>query len=141
MNNHFIDIPLTLVESKSGDYALLDNTDMRILVIATEEIVAQLEIFLGKVVAAVGFEGGKDAVWTDEAIPFHEIIRRKHIRGVLIFGYTPADLSLQIEYMKYQSLTMRGIHLLFADTVTSIMEDQNLKKELWACLREMYGAA
>jgi hypothetical protein len=66
-------------------------------------------------------------------------IHRKYPAEILImFGLTPADLSLPVRFPEYQRQSFDGVQYLAAHPLERLEQDPQGKKQLWACLKALF---
>lgn len=57
---------------------------------------------------------------------------------VIMFGLTPAELSLPVRFPEYQRQSFDGVQYLAAPPLHGLEQDAQGKKQLWACLKAMF---
>jgi hypothetical protein len=71
--------------------------------------------------------------------PDRQQIHKTYPAGILImFGLTPADLSLPVRFPEYQRQSFDGVQYLAAPSLERLEQDPQGKKQLWACLKAMF---
>lgn len=71
-------------------------------------------------------------------IDYMDILKDKLLNQLISFGISLTELNLQIHLIKYQTEKVEGIDMLLADSLSVIEHDQDLKKQLWKCLKDMF---
>jgi DNA polymerase III psi subunit len=72
-------------------------------------------------------------------IDYIDILKDKVLNQLISFGISLTELNLQIHLIKYQMEKIEGIDILLADSLSVLEHDQDLKKQLWKCLKEMFA--
>lgn len=113
-----------------------------LLVVLGESASPELKAFLGKIMGAVGLDLSKDAfvfeVQNGEKFAFAKKIEEQTLQQVILFGVAPGQALLNINAPLYHPFKMSGTSLLFGDQLSAIQADNNLKKLLWGCLKNMF---
>ncbi|MCB0530546.1 MAG: hypothetical protein H6574_06075 [Lewinellaceae bacterium] len=112
------------------------------LIVLKETEGPEYTIFLSKVLLAAGLNLEQDTLLgTFEAgmqLPFLPLAKTKQAESILVFGFTPKQLSLNIECPLYQPVDFYGLRLLFADKVSVLEPDTARKRKLWQALQQMF---
>jgi hypothetical protein len=113
-----------------------------LLVVLGEAAAPELMGFLAKILGAVGFDLSADALTVqlseDQKIGFSKLAKAHAIRHVLCFGVQPPQMQLNFNAPPYHPFTVNEISFLFADQLSSIQANQNLKRPLWEGLKSMF---
>ncbi|MDO1446641.1 hypothetical protein Q0590_10290 [Rhodocytophaga aerolata] len=72
-------------------------------------------------------------------IDYIDMLKDKVLNQLISFGISLTELNLQIHLIKYQVEKIEGIDMLLADSLSVLEYDQDLKKQLWKCLKEMFA--
>jgi DNA polymerase III psi subunit len=70
---------------------------------------------------------------------YMQFMQEKTLNKLISFGISLTELNLQIHLLKYQIEKIEGIDMLLADSLNFLEHDLDAKKQLWKCLREMFG--
>ncbi len=62
----------------------------------------------------------------------------KNTRG-LLFGITPADFGLAVDFPPFQVQALAGVTFLYAPALEGIQQDRALKGQLWTALQRLFG--
>ena len=58
---------------------------------------------------------------------------------VLLFGITPADFGLAINFPEFQVQALAGITYLYAPPLEICQSEKLIKSKLWVCLQRIFG--
>lgn len=87
-----------------------------------------VQAFLERVLQAARVDLAKDTLFAEianQSVPsFALLYRRAAFQTLLVFGFTPADLGLQINWSYYVPIRFRGKTLLFCDSLQVLMEER-----------------
>lgn len=61
------------------------------------------------------------------------------IEKIIVFDILPKRICINSSCMKYDIFGLDQTKLLFADSLNEIKSNKELKKNLWICLKEMFG--
>lgn len=117
------------------------NNEKGIFLLYPEKEAAQLP-FLQKILAAAKLMLEKDVLLlagtpstTFSLSDFREV---QQIHQVIVFGYPPQQIGLQIQIPKYQAHLINGCEYLFVDNLEQIATNDGLKRQLWGALQGMF---
>ena len=79
------------------------------------------------------------SVNSNEYLKLPQIIENKNIDKIIVFGIHPKNLCLNTVFSKYNISHIRDYDVLFADKLVEIQESKELKKNLWICLKDLFG--
>lgn len=133
----FVAPEMPLSELASGGFS------KKIVVCAACELdFAQRKDFLAKIFAAAKLDLGKDAFYAEipggEPIALMRFAKAKDADFVLVFGLHPAQMGISADLKKYQPTLFLGTTLLFADKLSTLEPDKELKMKLWNALKIMF---
>lgn len=98
--------------------------------------------FLAKVLAAANLNLDKDTLFAEippsEPVHFSGVLQHNKPAQVLVFGLSPAQIGLTAAIPPYRPVEFYGSTWLFADALSTLEPDKNLKGQLWACLKQMF---
>jgi DNA polymerase III psi subunit len=57
---------------------------------------------------------------------------------VLLFGVTPQEIDLPINFPEYKILNYRDVQFLTSPSLDLLQNDKALKSKLWACLQQLF---
>ncbi|MEY3367478.1 MAG: hypothetical protein RI973_633 [Bacteroidota bacterium] len=119
------------------------NNRKGLVIVSAEAENPELELFLTKILQAVQLQAAEDTcqisldpnqqLWMSglqEKIPFAQLIS---------FGVPPAKLGYNLLAPPYQPFSFCGKTLLFAHSLSKIMQNPELKKPLWEALKKMFA--
>jgi hypothetical protein len=72
-------------------------------------------------------------------VDYVDFLKDKTLNQLISFGISLTELNLQIHLLKYQIEKVEGITMLLADSLNFLEHDLDAKKQLWKCLKEMFG--
>jgi hypothetical protein len=75
------------------------------------------------------------------AITYTEIEQHLNTGTMLLFGVTPSQLQLPLQFPHYQVQKFNGLVYLAAPALTSIASDKVEKTKLWNCLKQIFSIA
>ncbi len=98
--------------------------------------------FLNKVLLAAGLNLEKDtllaALEAGEQLPVLPLAKTKQAESILVFGFTPKQLGLNLDCPLYQPVNFYGVRFLFADNVSILEPDNGRKRQLWQALQQLF---
>ncbi len=99
--------------------------------------------FLAKILSAVKLDLKTDVLvlgkTPDNDFSFSSFGKEMSIQKAILFGVAPQTLGLQVNPQKYQPFNLNDCLFLFADDLTTISANQQLKKSLWTALKEIFA--
>lgn len=98
--------------------------------------------FLSKILSAVQLEFDKILsleMNKKELFKYPTTIDNNKVDTVIIFGLDPNQLCINFLNTKYNIEKMNDSKFLFADNLSSISANKELKKKLWLSLKELFG--
>jgi len=102
----------------------------------------ELKQLLEKILTAAKFNVAEDVLLLNlpskESFSFTALKGKVEIKEVLLFGVDPKLLGLNFDQAYYQPFEHLNCRYLFADDLSKISTNQQLKGNLWNCLKEMY---
>jgi hypothetical protein len=73
------------------------------------------------------------------ALTYAEIEQELNAGTILLFGVTPLQLQLPLQFPHYQVQKFNGLVYLAAPALTSIAADKAEKTKLWNCLKQIFS--
>jgi hypothetical protein len=144
LKNTFLDYKVVVVpEISQMQLALIGDNNRHILLAYNEDYTEDIEAFLGKIMASVQvnmlsdcliLRGGSDTPLP----PFSQIAMAHTIQKVVLFGFKPLDIGLNVEPRLYTPFTLNGCTFVFANPLSKITTPET-KKALWECLKQIFG--
>ncbi|MEY3242792.1 MAG: hypothetical protein RIR11_4231 [Bacteroidota bacterium] len=99
-------------------------------------------LFLEKMLSAAKLNLMQDTLIVQllgqESVNIMQEIKKRAPEQVLIFGIQPDQLCLHIETKLYQPLFFQNTNFLFADRLTLLESDKNMKTKLWAAMQVVF---
>ncbi len=99
--------------------------------------------FLAKILAAVELDMKEDVIAltsTDkQSFSLSDLSSELSFKRVIVFGFSPQHIGLQVQFQKYQIYTLGGIQYLFADNLELIESTKAKKGLLWGALQQMFA--
>lgn len=121
----------------SGQYA------KKVLLVALDEPEANdNQLFVQKLLQAANIQLASDTFFCllkdSEKLQLGALIKKKQPDQVLIFGVNPAQLSLHIAIKPYQPVIFYETTLLFADKLSVLAPNKDLKTKMWTAMKEIF---
>ncbi|RYY19577.1 MAG: hypothetical protein EOO04_21745 [Chitinophagaceae bacterium] len=130
-------------------YRYLGKNQKRVSVIARykdDPYIPELHLeFLIKILSACKLNLGDVAILNDAngGITIDKLKKELDPRFVLLFAVEPVEIGLPLSFPLLRPQTFDGCNFLTIPAIASLQEDtdpgKNLKKQLWDCLRKMFG--
>lgn len=124
-----------------GQFECKSTENLAILVQSAGKQLPQEQIeLLGKILTAINVDAGNiDLIDIDNFNGLNlPAFRKAGFERVISFGVKPSDLGLHLLARPYSAINWQGIQLLFADSVDQIAQSTDLKKALWAALKQNF---
>lgn len=109
-------------------------------ILLSENLSNQFDDTLGKMLLAV--KESKDDVLIKklpENLSFSALYKATNVRWLMAFGFDPKVLALNINNEKYRVFKLDDCNLLFADKLSDVLSNKNLKLKLWAAQKLMFN--
>lgn len=74
----------------------------------------------------------------NDHISISKMIGKTSAKDVLVFGLTPAQMSLNIKVNKYEWAQFENAQILFSDSLEILKDSKELKNQLWASLKNYF---
>lgn len=118
-----------------------ENSKKTLIVCKT--INEELQAFLAKILAAVKYNIETDiALYNGSnlalAPSFVQFRKTLEFEKFLCFGYSPQQIGLHLQLSAYQKTAWQDCQLLFSQDLSDVMNNVQLKKNLWAALQQMF---
>ena len=98
--------------------------------------------FLSKILAAVQLDMQRDVIalasTNAQSFSLSDVNTDLLIKKVIVFGFMPPHIGLQVQFQKYQLYTIGQIQYLFADSLEVIESTKANKTLLWGALQKMF---
>jgi len=75
------------------------------------------------------------------AITYSELQQQLNTETMLLFGVTPLELQLPLQFPHYQVQKFNGLVYLAAPALATIAADKVEKTKLWNCLKQIFSIA
>lgn len=143
MKNTFLNILHFDVKLPLDDDFFGNNQKNLMIVIADENEKNDDNIaFLSKIIAAIKHDLDNDAIRlfleNDAKMSINSSITHYNSKNVLIFGLGNTQLGIFIQQKKYQPFEVQGVRYLFADSLSEMQIQKELKGALWDALKRMF---
>ena len=112
-----------------------------VVLIDKEELNPESESQLLKIIQSVGRNRNTTSFFHlhgDQGIDIRTLLKRDENSLLISFGIHGSRLGVQIEESKYTLLKMGELSLLFVDSLTSLQQDVNKKRQLWSSLKQYF---
>ncbi len=106
--------------------------------IISTSLTEENQLFLSKIMLAIQLDLNKDIDLYEAQIQYKDLCKDADYTTLLIFGYTPQMLGLNIQINNYQIVKFKHTHLLFAHDLETISTDISKKKLLWQQLQLLF---
>lgn len=122
--------------------AFQKNGEKKLFISLFAEQTKEISDFLEKVFGAVNLDLENDAYLA--FLPpggkywFTPTIRKANSRFAFFFGIQPREACFNLSATLYQPVCLEGITYVFADEVTKIIADRQLKLQLWKALQTIF---
>jgi hypothetical protein len=98
--------------------------------------------FLVKILAAAQVNPEKDALWATvdihTSISVTQLLKLKQPDQILVFGFTPQMLGLQVDIPVYRPTDFYNATWLFAEALSVLEPDKARKGMLWKALQQLF---
>jgi hypothetical protein len=98
--------------------------------------------FLVKILAAAQVNPEKDTLWATvdihTSISLTPVLKLKQPDQILVFGFTPQMLGLQVDIPLYRPTDFYGTTWLFAEALSVLEPDKARKGMLWKSLQQLF---
>ncbi|MCH2044687.1 MAG: hypothetical protein MK212_11265 [Saprospiraceae bacterium] len=136
--------PSTIPSSQKPSYTILGKNKKQLLLLVNSNITEKQIEFLKKILAAINYDIQIDValVKSDEIdrLQFEHLQKELQAKQILFFITLPKQLinHLTQNHVKYKAVSYQGKTLIFADPLQQIAENQQLKKQLWIVLQNVF---
>ncbi len=131
---------------KTAGITFLGNNQKQVTIIATDDSSVYLPDedlnFLMGILAACKLSMADIALVNlakNGAFAYSDIEHQLYAETILLFGVTPLQLQLPLEFPHYQVQKFNGLVYLAAPSLNTIAADKAEKAKLWNCLREIFS--
>jgi hypothetical protein len=73
-----------------------------------------------------------------ESKNYAHIMKSLHPKAVLLFGISPMEIELPVNFPLFQVQSFRNISFLSSPDLNTIEGDKLVKSKLWLCLKQMF---
>ena len=98
--------------------------------------------FLTKLLAACSLHISDVAILNYQhlqAAQFNEILNYFNPKSVLLFGLTPAEFGMPMNFPEFQVQAYKNTVYVSSPSLETIEPDKELKGKLWVCLKKIYN--
>ena len=143
MENTFLDFDFYQTNSATDIAIFGENKKQMMIVIADETEQNDANIaFLEKIIAAIKYDFKQDTIYfflqNDAKLTISELMAKHQIKDLLVFGIGNAQLGIYVHQKKYQPFYIQSVTYLFADNLTEIQGQKELKGALWDALKKVF---
>ena len=143
MENTFLDFDLYQTNSATDIALFGENKKQMMIVIADETEQNDANIaFLEKIIAAIKYDFKQDTIYfflqNEAKLTISELVTKHQIKDLLVFGIANAQLGIYVHQKKYQPFYIQSVTYLFADNLTEIQGQKELKGALWDALKKVF---
>lgn len=136
----FIVPDASLSEKPEGNYA------QKVLILMLKEpAFADWRGFLEKLLGAAKINLANDtllvALQNKEQLSIAPLLKSKQPDQVLVFGIQPDQMGLYLSVEKYQPIFFSNTNFLFADSLSVLEPDKNLKMKMWTAMKTLFKIA
>lgn len=142
MNSQLINFKI-IAKAEIGDILeqCRGNNQKGIFLMYSKEELEQVP-FLSKILAAVQLDLATDVlVLAAKSAPrfsLSDLKQHQTFDKVIIFGFSPSQLGLQLQLQPYQLYTISNTQYLFTDSLETIAASTSLKGQLWKALQLLF---
>jgi len=149
LRGQFMDFSVVhIIEAKDILQKCIGSNQKKLLVVYNEKDESpERTEFLKKILGAAKFDMDEDILLLKltQKEPFSFIsLRTKvadHLGGIdnmLVFGFEPAHFGLNLDMQKYQSFRFYECGFLFADALSVLENEKQLKGALWGGMQKLF---
>jgi hypothetical protein len=139
------DLLFMVPETALADQATGQYAQKVMVIVAAEPAFPGWKDFLEKLLGAAKINLQQDTrlYWIEAGTSFRvaQEIKNKQPEQVLFFGIQPDSMGLHIQVSKYQPLFFCNTTMVFADALSKLEPDRNLKTQMWTALKVMFKIA
>ncbi len=141
LDENFLDFEwINVPEVKNSEIQIEEKTKV-LIVIKDTDLTPNAKILLSKILQAIGIDLATEAVLSllsgTENINVAQIAHQKNPLFLLAMGLEASQLSLQVEYKQNIPFTMGKNKYLFTYDLSSLENNVEFKKALWAALKSL----
>ncbi len=142
MNPQLINFSLTPKTEKATILELCQGNNAKGVCLIYNAVEIEKLPFLAKILAAVQLDIKDDVITISSTIKqsfsLSDLSDELSLKKVIIFGFSPQHIGLQVQFQKYQLYTIGSIQYLFADKLELIEQTKAKKGLLWGALQQMF---
>ena len=130
-----------LPEHNAESFSLIGSEEGKLLVVVDESAFGtEEETMLNNMISAIKFDPKSDIskLILKRGQPIILSYFQRDFKNILVFGITPEQLGLNIEFKSYDILHFEKYRMLVCDSITEIRTVVQKKQMLWARLQEMF---
>ena len=118
------------------------TNNKKLLIVSENSLEEEHLELLGKILRAVQHDLKSDTLLLKQAenqpLNLNDIYNDQTVEKVLVFGLSATLLGLNVDYTPYQSFDLAGRTYLFADQLSKIALQKELKAALWNALQKIW---
>ncbi len=143
MKNTFLDFDFYQTDTTADLLLLGENKKLMLIVISDENELNDANIiFLEKIIAAIKYDFKQDTAYfflhKEDKISITELISKQQIKDLLVFGINNTQLGIYANQKKYQPFYIQQVTYIFADNLSEIQAQKELKGALWDALKKVF---
>ena len=145
LSNQFLDYSVIALQDVDDVIKTCTGSNQKKLLVVynSNETKAESIEFLKKILAAAKFDIKDDILLlgttSKEGFSFTSMRTKMAFDNLLVFGFPPNYLGLNIDITSYQPTHFNDCGFLFADDLGMLESDKQLKGALWMGMKELFG--
>jgi len=129
----------SLKEPKANKINFEGENSKHVLIICNTSITTKENIFLGKIFGSVKLDLSDMALMNSENSPtFHELRTGINFKKMVLFGTTPPEIGLNVNYAAYRPIYFQDIEILISESLVRLEGNEGSKTLLWNALKKMF---
>jgi hypothetical protein len=143
LKNTFLDFDFYQTNTNT-DFTLLGNHKKQMLIVIVDEAEQNDAniAFLEKIIAAIKYDFKQDTAYfflqKEEKLTISDVVSRHQIKDLLVFGINNTQLGIYANQKKYQPFYIQQVTYIFADNLSEIQAQKELKGALWDALKKVF---
>lgn len=140
MNNLFFNYNIFNIQDAEEVKIFGSGNKKMLVLVQTEEFKDEQQLsFLGKILKAAQYDLNDDVyclpLSAETNISLAYFLRKYQIEHVLIFGLSLQKMGIYAAFRKYVFTNLQGVKILYADDLTLLQQQVQLKAALWEALK------
>ena len=143
MKNTFLDFDFYQTNTKAEVVLFGENKKQMLIIIEDENEQNDANIdFLEKIITAIKYDFKQDCTYfllpKKEKISITALVSKHQIKDLLVFGINNTQLGIYANQKKYQPFYIQQVTYIFADNLSEIQAQKELKGALWDALKKVF---